>query len=108
LQPWLHPTLQQYYRDRDPILTDPDAVRRLLHDEGLQPGDLGLTDDLSDYLPLTSRVDQDTGYTLAGLSCRDLRFICNLGGGGSNNYTESDPLGIVVHEVRVATRTPNS
>ena len=97
-----------YYLTNDPILSNPDAIRRLMRDEGLQPEHLGLNDDLNGYLPLPMDVDQDTGYTLAGLSCRDLRFTCHLGGGGSNHYTESDPVGIVVHEVRVATRTPNS
>ena len=100
--------LQAYSLTTDPILNDPDAIRRLMREEGLQPENLGLNEDLNGYLPLPMVVDQDTGYTLAGLSCRDLRITCQLGGGGSNHYTESDPIGIVVHEVRVATRTPNS
>ena len=97
-----------YYLTNDPILSNPDAIRRLMQEEGLKPEDLGLNDDLNGYLPLPMVVDRDTAYTLAGLSCRDLRITCQLGGGGSNHYTESDPIGIVVHEVRVATRTPNS
>ena len=39
----------------------------------------------------------------------DVRFRCKTRADvGSGNYTETDPIGIAVHEVRVATRAPNS
>jgi len=113
---------EQYYRDRDPVLIalgDPatrQRIQNLLRDPlratRWDAADIGLTDDLTDYRPLllSSTVRSDSPYTLDGPACpsRDLRFYCTGGRIGSNSYTESEPIGIVVHEVRVATRSPNT
>ena len=79
----------------------------------LTPSDLGLNDTLTAVLPL-SDINDVTKYS--GLrterACRgtDVRVVCGQRGDGvgSGNHTETEPIGIAVHEVRVATRPPNS
>ena len=83
----------------------------LLNNLNLKPQDVGLTDALDDYLPMPAVPQGKEGeapYLTPTAACptRDLRFVCG-GGSESRNYTESDPIGIAVHEIRVATRTPN-
>ena len=78
----------------------------------LTPSELGLNDTLTAVLPL-SDIDDVTKYS--GLrterACRgtDVRIRCGhlFDGVGSGNYTETEPIGVAVHEVRVATRPPN-
>ena len=88
------------------------AVAAQLASWGATPEDVGLADDLSGVLPLHG-LNNDTRYsgTESRFSCggTDIRVYCTSGGSGTiANYTETDPIGIAVHEVRVATRTPNS
>lgn len=113
-RPSLWSTSRDIWRARDPVLLalkDPDTraeISDLLAATGLEPADVGLNSTLDDYAP----VDPDDAHELAYRSpyarCPplDLRYTC--GGGSSYNYTTSEPIGIMVHEVRVATRTPNS
>ena len=99
-------------------LDDPatrDSVRDQLDEWGATPEDVGLRDTLDGVLPLTG-LNSDTMYsgTESQFSCAgtDIRVFCNYKIGSrtsdSKNYTETDPIGIMVHEVRVATRSPNS
>jgi len=98
-------------------LGDPATTQRIqnllrVEGEGWDAAAIGLTDDLTDYRPLlvSSTIGREAAYTIEGPVCpsRDLRFYCTGGRIGSNSYTESEPIGIVVHEVRVATRSPNT
>ncbi len=77
------------------------------------PEDVGLADDLSGVRPLEDRNHRDTRYSESEtrFSCggTDIRVYCATGGGETiGHYTETDPIGVAVHEVRVVTRTPNS
>lgn len=81
---------------------------KILAEDGLGPADVGLTDNLMNFLSLP---DNELLYSALGSVAHcpplDFRFEC-----GSLRwriaYSELDPIGIAVHEVRVATRTPNS
>ena len=88
------------------------AVAAQLASWGATPEEVGLADDLSGVLPLHG-LNSDTRYsgTESRFSCggTDIRVYCTRGSSGSvANYTETDPIGVAVHEVRVATRAPNS
>lgn len=88
------------------------AVRAQLVDWGANPEDVGLADDLSEVLPLRG-LHGDGRYSgsESRFSCggTDIRIYCSTRNSGTvGNYTETDPVGIMVHEVRVATRAPNS
>ena len=95
-----------------------DVIQDFLNDEGLQAADLGLDPSLTSVLPRPPHADP-TGHTdewlyseEAGAQFRcptlDLRVLCS-GAGTTNSgvYGPIDPVGIRVHEVRVATRLPN-
>ena len=99
----------------DTALQDPatrQTVADQLADWGLTPADVGLRDTLDGVLPLTG-LNSETRYSgiESRISCAgtDIRVYClDVSTAGSTNYTETDPIGIAVHEVRVATRTPSS
>ena len=99
----------------DTALQDPTTRQRVadqLTNWELTPADVGLRDTLDGVLPLTG-LDSDTRYSgiESRISCAgtDIRVYCvGTSTAGSTNYTETDPIGIAVHEVRVATRTPSS
>lgn len=107
--------LMDMYRARDgncpnPLIyrhTDHDCLRDSLTILGLTPEEAGLEPDLSGLLPKGS--SDEWPYTdAAGPNIcppRDMRLYCS--GSASWNYTESEPIGIVVHEVRVSTVTPD-
>ena len=110
-------------RAKDPILqalknpTTQAEIRTILNNENLKPADVGLNPELTDYLPLTAgdprqserESAQESPYATPAARCpsRDFRFFCG-GSSASANYTVSEPIGIAVHEVRVATRTPRA
>ena len=94
-------------------LNDPtDGARRRqrmsqqLTGVGRVPADIGLSDDLTTALP-PPYLTPDWIYGDAALvNCPsiDLRVYCNSDSSG--NYTESEPVGVMVHELRVSTVTP--
>lgn len=86
-----------------------EQVRRNLAEANLTPRDVGLLDTL-DGLASPSQGDADSLFRASsdGLfyPFYDLRAR-SRGNTSSYNYTESVPIGLAVHEVRVATRAPN-
>ena len=73
-------------------------------------GDLGLRSDLTAVLP-RENLRGDGRYTgsESRFSCggTDVRITCaGQSSGDFGNYTETDPVGVMVHDVRVATRAP--
>ena len=87
------------------------GIRALMQAEpGLSPADFGLTDDLRSLLPFPANVEELYRTPLVkNASCdpRDLRVRCSVDPVVGVNYTESDPIGILVHEVRVSTVMPS-
>ncbi len=87
--------------------TDHDCLKANLATLGLTAKQVGLKPDLDGLLPVES---QEWLYTdNAGPNVcppRDMRLYCPSGS-DSWNYTESEPIGIMVHEVRVSTVTPD-
>ncbi|MCY3663625.1 MAG: hypothetical protein OXH28_12505 [bacterium] len=78
---------------------------------GVTPAEAGLTSDLSGLRPPDPSEDEEWLYTDAAgstVTCppRDLRVHCG-GINESSNYTETEPIGIVVHEMRVSTVAPD-
>ena len=109
--------LMDMYRTRDgncpnpqiSVHTDHDCLKANLASMGLTAEQAGLKPDLDGLLPMGS--SEEWLYSVdAGpnVRCppRDMRVYCG-GGTTSWNYTESEPIGIVVHEVRVSTVTPD-
>ena len=99
----------------DNALQDP-ATRARIADQlaawGATPAAVGLRDTLDGVLPLAG-LNAETMYTSteSRFSCggTDIRVYCTSRSNvDSGNYTETDPIGIAVHEVRVATRGSNS
>ena len=95
-------------RIEDCILED------LRHTGILQPSEVGLSDDLSTVLPLPPHPHDDAllfnedHAAAAGCRTWDFRVSCTGGSGGygTGNYTETEPIGILVHEIRVSTVMP--
>ena len=91
------------------VHNDYECLEANLRSMGLTPAEAGLLPDLRGLLPLGA--DDEWLYTAAAgpnVICppRDMRVHCG-GGSTSWNYTESEPVGIAVHEVRVSTVTPD-
>ena len=86
-------------------------IQKLLDDTGLTAEQVGLD---SDNMLLESFLDDpnwlysseaDVSFTNCSPAV-DLRVRC-IGGSQRGNYTETEPIGIMVHEVRVNTITPD-
>ena len=95
-------------------LEDKDCIQADLIASGFaSPTEVGLERDLSALLEIPADSTRATLYTeefAALTSCpapRDLRVSCNVGF-NTGNYTETEPIGIIVHEVRVSTVTPST
>ena len=94
---------------------DYDCIKQYLSDRGLRPDEVGLEDDpvnevFVGLLPRLPHQDDEWLYTAAAgehYACppRDVRASCGSLG-GAINYTESEPIGVLVHEVQVHTVTP--
>ena len=88
---------------------DIECLAQDLSNANLTPADAGLKSDLSGLLPAGSSAEwlyTDAAGPYVLCLARDLRVSC-AGGRESSNYTESEPIGILVHEVRVSTVTPD-
>ena len=95
---------------------DYDCIQEHLVRMGVTPQEIGLDDDpvngvFTGLIPRGAGQDNEWLYSdLAGENyrcpARDLRVSCGSGAGGVN-YTESEPIGILVHEMRVSTVTPS-
>ena len=90
-------------------MRDKDCIRDDIVRAGFAtPSEMGLLDDLSGVLPrpptAAALFNEDHAGT-AGCFPRDLRVEC-VNSYGTGNYTETEPIGIIVHEVRVSTVTP--
>ena len=92
--------------------TDGAANRQQLQQQlngiGRTPADIGLDPSLTAALPSPSTPDWMYSETLAPLTnCPsiDLRIYC--GSTATGNYTETEPIGVMVHEMRVSTVTPS-
>ena len=88
---------------------DHDCLEHDLNTLRLTPADAGLLPDLDGLIPVGT---DEWLYTAAAgpyVRCppRDMRVHC-AGGGESSNYTETEPIGILVHEVRVSTVMPDN
>ena len=75
---------------------------------GLTPADLGLNSSLTGLLPLGTQEGLFTEEYGATARCPaiDIRVVCSASS-RTANYTETEYIGIAVHEMRVATRAPN-
>ena len=102
-----------YFDTLRDILSTPAGRSRVngyLTHLGLSPAAVGLTADLSDLLPLPPNPDEwaynHLGADSASCLGSDVRFICLTSSQGAN-YTETEYIGIAVHEIRVATVAPD-
>ena len=99
----------------DARMRDKDCIRRdLAHTGIMAPSEVGLMDDLSTVLPHPPDdavlFNEDHAATAACLTW-DFRVSCtggSIGSYGTGNYTETEQIGILVHEVRVSTVMPNN
>ena len=113
---WFDPNddFNGYFDNLLDYLSDPDnraTMTQEITDLGRTPADLGLLPDLTGLLPLPPDA-ADWAYSDAGTSrteCPtiDLRFDCSFGT-ATANYTETEYIGIQVHEIRVNTVAPSS
>ena len=103
-------------------ISDKDCMLEDLTEMGFaSPREAGLMDDLSGLLPgpddsgqlpgvdgMTAREWLYSEEAGENVRCdpRDLRVTCQ-GSSDSVNYTETKPIGILVHELRVSTVTPS-
>ena len=96
---------------------DYDCVMAHLSLMGMTPAQIGLVHDqlnrtFTGLLPLTLQQDNEWLYSAAAgenyrCPARDVRVLCGASG-EAVNYTETEPVGIVVHEVRVSTVMPDN
>ena len=112
---WFDPNddFNGYFNNLIDYLSDADnrtTMSRELSDLGRTPAELGLTSDLMGVLPLPPNtanwVYADPGTYRTACPTIDLRFICSSGTGVAN-YTETEYIGVQVHEIRVSTVTPS-
>ena len=95
-------------------LVDPDvrnAVGTQLAAANLTPADVGLNDTLTAVLPASGLVGDSLFSGVAterACGGRDLRVRCITTTTSTGNYTETRPIGIAVHELRIATLQPRS
>lgn len=94
---------------------DYDCIKQWLLDRNLQPADVGIEDDLvlqefTGLLPRLPHQNDEWLYSAAAgehYACPPLDVRASCGSlGGAVNYTESEPIGILVHEIQVHTVTP--
>ena len=107
---WVDSELRQKINDR--LAEKSVALADSLTDWGLDPTDMGVNSSVTALLPQPLGTDDEWLYSdSAGETMRcpamDLRINCG-GTFATGNYTETESIGIMVHEMRVATRTPNS
>ena len=81
-------------------------------DIGLPASAFGINDAVTALLPIPPDLEDDWLYSEAATEAvrcpsMDLRVHCS-GTGTNGNYTETAPIGVLVHEIRVVTRTPSS
>lgn len=87
------------------------SLERTITRMGYTPAEMGINSTLDSLLPRNSSV-ADWHYSAAsGVNSLcpppDLRVHCS-GGSDTANYTETEPVGVLVHEMHVATRLANS
>ena len=95
--------------------SDYDCIMEHLGLMGVTPQEIGLQHDpvaqtFPGLIPRLPSQDDEWLYSAAAgenYRCppRDLRVTCG-GSAGGVNYTETEPIGILVHEIRVSTVTP--
>lgn len=77
---------------------------------GLSPEDFGFNSTLTAALPLPAGRNPETLFTTRAFQARcppvDLRVVCTYPD-ETGNYVETEPIGIMVHEMRVSTVTPS-
>lgn len=101
-------------RSIDQALANPttrNTVAAQLAAANLTPADVGLNNTLTAVLPTTGLSGESMYSGVAterACGGRDLRIRCQTSNVGTGNYTETRPIGIAVHEVRVATLQPRS
>ena len=111
--------LMDMYNARDGVCTrtpgdrsyaDYDCLRADLASIGLSPAEAGLEPPNFDALTPVTQTAEWLYSAAAGpnFRCppRDMRVACT-GGAESSNYTETQTIGILVHEVRVSTVAPD-
>ena len=103
-----------YFNNLLNYLSDPvnrAAMDQEITDLGRTPADLGLLPDLTGLLSLppdpANWAYSDPGTYRTECPTIDLRFSCG-GGTSTANYTETEYIGIQVHEIRVRTVAPSS
>ena len=115
---WIDETLKDAAAAKDgdcpdtpgrPYHSDADCLSDNLVSMGVSPAEAGLKSDLSGLL--AAGPSEEWLYTAAAgpnVTCppRDLRVTC-AGTSESSNYTETEPVGVLVHEMRVSTVTPD-
>ena len=91
-----------------------EDLRSTLDELGIEPEEAGFNEELTELIPWSTGSDaNDWLYTdEAELQFRcpplDVRVSCTSSHIISGNYTETESIGILVREVRVVTRAPNS
>ena len=95
------------------LLNTANRYRGLARTPRLTFADVGLDDSSGEPASLLARpanLDEwlftSTNTSLTGCPAIDLRISCGSGG-ASANYTETESIGIMVHEMRVGTVTPS-
>ena len=78
---------------------------------GLTPDDLGFNPTLTALIPIPASRDRNILFTTRAFQSRcpplDIRVVCTYAN-STGNYVETEPIGILVHEMRVSTVTPSS
>lgn len=105
--PWYFNNLLNYLSDAD----NRTNLAQELTNMGRTPADLGLTPNLTGLLPLPPNPGDwafsDPGTYRTACPPIDFRFLCTSGL-STANYTETEYVGIQVHEIRVQTVTPSN
>ena len=102
--------------DNELRMKDKDCIRSdiLDHTDVTALSEVGLRNDLSGVLPYPTddaALFNEDYAAMAGCRTWDFRVSCtggSIAGYGTGNYTETESIGIIVHEVRVSTVMPNN
>ena len=97
-------------------MRDKDCIRSdiLNHTDVTALSEVGLLDDLSGVLPYPTDdavLFNENHAAMAGCQTWDFRVSCtggSIAGYGTGNYTETESIGIIVHEIRVSTVMPDN